>query len=67
MLTNEEVEAMTAVNVVHPTFLSRIALENFKDKEDKRLIVHVSSILELYHAAGLSLYCATKGFIDHFC
>ena len=45
---------------------TRVALEHLPRKAYRSLIVSVSSILELYPAGGMSMYCASKAFVHHF-
>ena len=57
---------LTSVNVIHPVFLSRVAIDNMSKREAHGLIVNVSNLLELYPVGGMTMYCATKAFIHHF-
>jgi len=65
-LTPEEVGEMTSVNMIHPTFLTRIALDYMAKRPQKSCIMNVGSVMEKHPSAGYSTYTATKAFIHYF-
>ena len=65
-LTSLEVGDMTSVNMIHPTFLTRIALDYMSKRTQKSCIINVGSVMEKHPSAGYSTYTATKAFIHYF-
>jgi len=65
-LTGEEVNEMVAVNLVQPTFLSRVALDYLAKREQKSCLINVGSVMEKHPSAGFSMYATTKAFVHHF-
>ena len=45
-LTAAEVASLTAVNLIHPVFLSKVALEHMAKREQRSLIMNVGSVME---------------------
>lgn len=64
-LTALEVGDMTSVNMIHPTFLTRIALDFMSKRPQKSCIINVGSVMEKHPSAGYSTYTATKAFIHY--
>lgn len=65
-LTAEEVGDMTSVNLVHPTFLSRIALDYMAKRAERSCLINVGSVMEKHPSAGFSVYASTKAFVHYF-
>jgi len=65
-LTGEEVNDMVAVNLVQPTFLSRVALDYLAKREERSCLINVGSVMEKHPSAGFSLYASSKAFVHHF-
>ena len=64
--TDSQVGSMCSVNIVHPTFLTKVFLEHFKNRRKKSCVINVSSLMELHPTAGLSLYSSSKAYVHHW-
>ena len=65
-LTSEEIGDLMCVNVVHPTFLSKVFMRSFEKRSEKSCIINVSSLMELHPLPGYSLYSSSKAYINNF-
>ena len=65
-LSAEEVGAIASVNLVHPTFLSRVALDYMAKRPEKSCLINVGSVMEKHPSAGFSMYTSTKAFVHFF-
>lgn len=65
-LSAAEVCSMAAVNLIHPVFLSKVAVDHMANRDNKSLIMNVGSVMEQHPSAGFSVYSCTKAFIHHF-
>ena len=44
-LTKEEVGDLISVNVVHPTYLSKVAIGHLEKREERSLLLNVSTVM----------------------
>ena len=65
-LTKEQVGDLISVNVVHPTYLSKVAINYLEKREERSLLVNISTVMQEIDAPGYSIYAPSKAYIHHF-
>ena len=51
------------MNVMSPTYLSKLAIKHLKKRKGRSLLVTVSSVIESHPARGFALYSSTKAYL----
>lgn len=57
---------LISVNVLHPTYLSKVAVTHLEKRKERSLLVNVSTVMDQIAAPGYSLYGPSKAYINHF-
>ena len=64
--SHSEVDQLCLVNILHPVYLTRVALDFLRKRNQKSLILTVSSLMAFMPIGGFSGYCSSKALIDSF-
>lgn len=65
-MTDEQVNDLVAVNVCHPTYLTRVALEHLVERKEKSCIVNIGSLMDVNPIPGFTIYAGSKAYINSF-
>mmetsp|Transcript_17937 Transcript_17937/g.30513 ORF Transcript_17937/g.30513 Transcript_17937/m.30513 type:complete len:229 (-) Transcript_17937:55-741(-) len=65
-LSDREVNEVMAVNVLHPVYLSRVAIDFMSKREGRGCIMTVSSQMDFRPCPSFSAYSSSKAFITSF-
>ena len=66
LTSDDDAANLVTVNMMHPTYLSKVAMKYLAGRPPRSCILNVSSIMDMSPIAGYALYSASKAYINSF-
>ena len=64
--SDEDTGNLVSVNILHPTYLTKVYLNHCLNRNQKSCIINVGSLMELHPFPGYCMYSSSKAFINNF-